>query len=186
MKSEDELFAFFMNITLEEWFTLQTIRKFNRFMNEPIGRLFSQLTKRYIGIVTHQLAHLPIERYYYVVYVLAHADGALTQKALGDQLGVDKASMVRIVDYLGKHNYLTRTVNPNDRREQLLTLTPAGKKAAGEIGKAFKLADDFCLDGLAPACRENFIGSLETVVGRLCDVEADQVLLNYKRIKQTK
>lgn len=155
-------------------------------MNEPIGRLFSQLTKRYIGIVTHQLSHLPIERYYYVVFVLAHADTHLTQKALGEQLGVDKASMVRIVDYLSKHGYLVREVNPNDRREQWLKLTPAGKKASVEIGKAFALADDFCLNGLAPSCRENFVGSLETVVGQLCDVEADQVLLNYKRIKQSK
>lgn len=155
-------------------------------MHEPIGRLFSQLTKRYIGIVTRQLAHLSIERYYYVVHVLAYTDAPMTQKALGARLGVDKASVVRIVDYLSKKGYLKREVNQADRREQWLTLTETGQAAAVEIGTAFRTADDLCLNELEASCRTHFIGSLETVVGKLGDVDADRVNLNYKRIKTKK
>ncbi|MBQ7096122.1 MAG: MarR family transcriptional regulator [Clostridia bacterium] len=47
-----------------------------------------------------------------------------TQQLLADRLGVDKSQVTRLVKKLEQEGYLTRTVNPEDRREKLISATP--------------------------------------------------------------
>lgn len=47
----------------------------------------------------------------------------ISQQQLADHLGVDKSQVTRLVNQLEKKEYLTRTVNPEDRREKLIAAT---------------------------------------------------------------
>lgn len=61
-----------------------------------------------------------------VLAVLAH--GPLSQRQLIDVLGVDKSTMVRVVDDLERQELVTRRRNPHDRRAYAVELTDRGRK----------------------------------------------------------
>jgi DNA-binding MarR family transcriptional regulator len=147
----------------------------------PLGKLFGLMTKKYIGIVTRQLKHLDIERHFYVIYLIANAEKPYSQKEMAAQLMVDKATMVRIVDYLSNANYIKRFVNENDRREHFLVLTEKGLFKSKEIIEAFEMTDRFFLEGAGQSCPE-FLATLQQVWKHVEPLDAEVVKLNYKKI----
>ncbi len=67
-----------------------------------------------------------------VLYVLS--TGAVTnQLTLGQDMGIDKATIVKIIDKLEKLNFVKREVDPTDRRAKLLSITPKGLKTLEKI-----------------------------------------------------
>lgn len=111
----------------------------------PLGRVFGELAKEYIGIFNHKLKHLPINRYYYSLLVIEKYEGDLSQTELGDELYLDKASVVRMLDYLEKAGCITRCQNPCDRRAHILNLTEKARKMIPEIEKAINETNQLCL-----------------------------------------
>lgn len=93
-----------------------------------IGKNFSVLQKRYTGALSLKLVGTPIEKYFVPFHVIARNNGAINQCQLGEELLIDKASMVRIIDTLSGNGMIERTVNPDDRRVHLLKLTEEGEK----------------------------------------------------------
>lgn len=102
----------------------------------PLGKIFSQLAKDYVGTFTKRLEDLPIKRYFYPLVLIHEADGKLSQSSLADELFVDKVSVVRIIDYLSEKKCVMRRKNPADRREHLLELTSEGRKLVPKIRQA--------------------------------------------------
>ncbi|MCH8555393.1 MAG: MarR family winged helix-turn-helix transcriptional regulator, partial [Schleiferiaceae bacterium] len=149
----------------------------------PIGKLFGQLTKRYIGIITKQLDGLDAERYFYAIYVIGKSDKCLTQNDLSEHLHVDKATIVRIVDYLSARDYIYRDQNPADRRQYFLRLTHKGEQELPKIAAAFAAADAHCLSALHGDEQQTFLENLHKVVAQLSSVDADAVKLNFTRIR---
>jgi DNA-binding MarR family transcriptional regulator len=56
-----------------------------------------------------------------------------TTSALADALSLDKSTLSRTIDQLVKSNYVSRTINPNDRRYTILKLTPKGRSGCATI-----------------------------------------------------
>jgi DNA-binding MarR family transcriptional regulator len=56
-------------------------------------------------------------------------DGPQSQGWLGEFLGIDRTTMVQLVDSLEAKGFVERQRNPADRRSYALTLTPAGSEA---------------------------------------------------------
>lgn len=73
------------------------------------------------------------------------------QNVLADRCGLEGASLVRLLDDLQKAELVTRTPDPNDRRANLLRLTPSGKATAGEIETAMDRFREDLLAKAAPA-----------------------------------
>jgi DNA-binding MarR family transcriptional regulator len=61
--------------------------------------------------------------------------GEYNQNLLGQEMSIDKASMVKFIDGLEELGLVTRTTDPNDRRAKLLTLTTKGKKTQKKISE---------------------------------------------------
>src|SRR5690349_14587115 len=55
------------------------------------------------------------------------------QTALADAVGIEGASLVRLLDDLTSAGMVRRETDPNDRRANNLFLTPAGEQAVTEI-----------------------------------------------------
>jgi DNA-binding MarR family transcriptional regulator len=59
---------------------------------------------------------------------LARANPGIAQVELSSELGVDKASMVALIDRLEDAGWILRTRSSEDRRRQGITLTAAGER----------------------------------------------------------
>src|SRR5690606_19128701 len=82
------------------------------------------------------------------------ASGPLSQIALGEELGVDKATMVKLLDTLEKDACIEREPGTRDRRIKLIRITPKGRRTqAAAIKIAHRVSESF-LSPLGPHERE--------------------------------
>lgn len=149
----------------------------------PLGKLFGNLTKQYIGILSNQLKGVPIERYFYPFLTIAKNSGEFTQQQLADKLSIDKVLMVRIIDYLEKNKFVERTINASDRRCHLLSVSEKGKKYIAPIEKALKQTDKLFLDQLENEFSEHFIRQLTLLNEKMNHLPSDRIELYYNKIK---
>ncbi|MGF7082029.1 MarR family winged helix-turn-helix transcriptional regulator [Mucilaginibacter sp. UYCu711] len=105
---------------------------------EPISRKLIVLGKAYLAVLSNQMEHLDMDKYYYALTVICYHDGELTQKALAEKLGKDKSIIVKIIDTLTDKGFVYRQINPQDRRQHLLGVTAKAKKAVPHILEAFE------------------------------------------------
>lgn len=133
----------------------------------PLGRIFGDLAKEYIGIFNLRLQHLPINRYYYALIVIDAHEGDLSQTTLGDELYLDKASVVRMLDYLEEAGCITRCQNPCDRRAHILNLTEKARKMIPEIQKAIRDTNLISLTNIESPNTSSFEARLHQIMVNL-------------------
>jgi DNA-binding MarR family transcriptional regulator len=84
------------------------------------------------------------------VLAVVDAEGAMSQRALGRRLRIDKSPLVGVIDDLEAGGYAERRRSPRDRRVQEIHLTESGrhvlrraeKLADRENARAFSVLDD--------------------------------------------
>jgi MarR family transcriptional regulator for hemolysin len=67
-----------------------------------------------------------------ILYILS-TGSVINQLTLGHEMGIDKASIVKIVDNLENLKLVKREVDSSDRRSKLVSLTPKGKVTVEKI-----------------------------------------------------
>lgn len=88
------------------------------------------------------------------------AEGPISQQALGEQLGIDRTTVVELIDELEQQGVVVRRRNPADRRSYALTLTPKGRMVQKRAARVFDAAADEFFDALEPAERQVLLGML--------------------------
>lgn len=97
---------------------------------------------------------------------LGEPGAAYSQQDLGDRLGINRTTMVKLIDRFEAAGQVVRTRNPDDRRSYLLALTDQGRAALKAMDPAVSAADDKLTAGLAPAERERLGTLLAALLGR--------------------
>lgn len=143
----------------------------------PLGRVFSFLTKQYIGRVSNQFHDTPVERYYFALYLIGKHDGKISQQELADLLLIDKVSLVRILDALTADGLIERIVNPNDRRQHILKATPKAEEWVNQIHNELQAQNDYFISLVDEEYRDGFIEGLKQLVCRAKDIPSDQIKL---------
>jgi MarR family transcriptional regulator for hemolysin len=105
---------------------------------EPVSRKLIVLGKAYLAVLSSNMEHLDMDKYYYALSVIYYHDGELTQNALAEILGKDKSIIVKIIDTLTEKGFVYRQKNPADRRQHLLGVTDKAKKAVPHIITEFE------------------------------------------------
>ena len=77
------------------------------------------------------------------------SEGPLSQQRLGERLRIDRTSVVGIVDYLERQQYVERRRNPEDRRAYALEATDAGRKWVAGAMQALVDVEDRYLEPLS-------------------------------------
>lgn len=67
------------------------------------------------------------------IAVIAKTSTSMSQIELANQLGVEAATMVSMIDRLVKAQLVTREPSPSDRRIKLIVLTSAGTQLYGKV-----------------------------------------------------
>lgn len=147
----------------------------------PLGRQLAVLGRYYYGALTKKLSHLDIDRYYSLLLLLEQAETPVTQQMLGDQLHIDKASMVRVVDGMTEKGYIRRDVNPCDRRCHHISLTEQGKAILPEIRTAVAELNQAVMHGLSQAEINQFNHVLQLMATNLKGMPADEIQIEYSR-----
>lgn len=150
----------------------------------PLGKVFALLTKFYVGALSAKLAHLEIDRHFYLLYRIDKSNEPLTQSQLSDLILQDKSAMVRIVDYLVERGMVKRVQNPNDRREYYIALTTKAEKIMPDIRSAFDELDRVALNNLTKSQLNDMHEGLHIISENLNALPTTQVKIEVRRKSQ--
>ncbi|GGF39291.1 transcriptional regulator [Aliidongia dinghuensis] len=96
---------------------------------------------------------------------LIAANPGLSQTALGTALGIDRSSVVPLIDKLERRGLVERAPHPRDRRSHALRLTGAGTALFEDAREAVARHEAHIFAPLAPAERETLARLLDRVSG---------------------
>jgi DNA-binding MarR family transcriptional regulator len=91
-------------------------------------------------------------------------EGPLSQQRLGERQGIDRTTMVAVVDGLERKRYVERRRDPGDRRAYALHPTPAGRRALRTAVAAAARAEDEFLASLSAADRQRLKRLLRSLI----------------------
>jgi DNA-binding MarR family transcriptional regulator len=91
-----------------------------------LGLLMRRAHDRAASALLEAIRPLGLELRHFAVLIALHANGSMSQSALVNAVGSDKASMVRVVDDLEKAGLVERRPVPGDRRVHAVEMTPKG------------------------------------------------------------
>jgi len=90
----------------------------------------------------------------------------MTQKDLGDALGIDRTTMVALLDGLEEQGYVHRQRHPDDRRAFLIQPTDAGHRAKAAAVRVLDQQQSLFLGSLATSEREQLAALLKRLMNR--------------------
>jgi DNA-binding MarR family transcriptional regulator len=103
-----------------------------------------------------------------VLTVLA-AGAPLSQQEASARLGVDRTTMVALVDALEHKDLVERSRSPDDRRKNIVELTAAGRKCLRDAGRARDQVEREFLAPLGDAGATAFVRALQILAGAPAD-----------------
>ncbi|MBS0547790.1 MAG: MarR family transcriptional regulator [Proteobacteria bacterium] len=95
--------------------------------------------------------------------VLVERNAGMSQMTLARALGIDRSTLVPILDRLQGRGLLVRRRSPTDARTHALGLTPDGLKALARFSKLVKRHETRIASGLSTAETRTLIDLLEKV-----------------------
>ncbi|SDJ63009.1 DNA-binding transcriptional regulator, MarR family [Nonomuraea maritima] len=117
---------------------------------------------RYVGMSPHQVQLL----------VRLRRDGETSHSDLRRSLGIDGASITRLVKEFEAEGLVSRRLDPADNRYTLAALTPAGERAAAELERSHQAYQERLLDGVTPQQREIVLGVLARIRANIIEQES--------------
>jgi DNA-binding MarR family transcriptional regulator len=99
--------------------------------------------------------------------VLAALDefGPASQAAVGRRCGIDPSDMVALMGALTAGGLVERTPDPDDRRRNVVSITPAGRRRLDELAVTIDGVQDARLAPLSPRERATLTALLARIVG---------------------
>jgi DNA-binding MarR family transcriptional regulator len=88
-------------------------------------------------------------------------DGDMTQRDLAAACGLDKTTMVAVVDRLEDAGLVERRPSAADRRAWLISVTEKGRRLVTRANRIVERIHADALAGLSPELRKGLIGGLE-------------------------
>ena len=86
-----------------------------------------------------------------ILVALDDEDTHETQGSIADALGYDRGQLVGLLDELEERGLVERRRDPADRRRQLVSITPEGRKALNQLRRLAQRLEDDLLAPLDPA-----------------------------------
>jgi MarR family transcriptional regulator, lower aerobic nicotinate degradation pathway regulator len=121
------------------------------------SRLLSQTAILVGRVVNVALAVDGAHRYQLAVLATVDAFGAITQADLCRRTNIDRSDMNAVVNALEAEGAVTRASDPEDRRQNIVEMTEAGKARFQRLKAGLIDAEDRALAPLSPADRRELL-----------------------------
>jgi DNA-binding MarR family transcriptional regulator len=123
-------------------------------------------------LVNEALSGIGARRPHYSVLAALDELGPASQAELSRQTSIDRSDMVAIINELTEQGFVARTPDSSDRRRNVVTLTPAGRRQLHKIDRVVADVQDELLAPLSISDRRRFVALLT----RLVDHHATEAL----------
>jgi DNA-binding MarR family transcriptional regulator len=125
-----------------------------------------------LGVVVKTRAFAEFEAagyspYHYSVLALLDEGARSTQAEIADALGLDRGTLVRLLDSLEERKLIERQRDPNDRRRHFVSLTAPGRRQLNAFRTMVARIDEEFLAPLDPECRAQLHDLLSRIAQRL-------------------
>jgi DNA-binding MarR family transcriptional regulator len=137
--------------------------------DSPLSLMFNMLFKKYYHAAEQQLVGAELDRYFYVLGLICKHE-KITQQCLANCLQIDKATMVRVIDYLTDKGLVKRTPHSEDRRAYIISPTTKGLKIAPKIEATFSQLNKLAFNGFSAEEKKMFIEFMNRMDNNLSDV----------------
>src|ERR1700722_18229950 len=127
------------------------------------SRLLNQTAILVGRVVSDALAVEGTHRYQIAALATLDAFGAVSQAELCRRTNVDRSDMNAVVNGLEAEGIVTRVSDPDDRRQNIVEMTKAGRTRFERLETGLVEAEDRALAPLAPADRRELLRLLRIV-----------------------
>ena len=126
-----------------------------------LGYLLKHAQQRLVQASVPAMAPYGIDGRELTVLALLAAETPMSQQEAADQLGVDRTTMVALVDTLEGKGLVERHRSPQDRRKNIVQLTAAGQDCLSGAGLARAEVEREFLAPLGGVLERQFIRALQ-------------------------
>lgn len=132
--------------------------------HEVLGYLLKHATLKLTALTNAALEPLGIDsKDFGALRVLAHREPA-SQLQVAQTLGIDRTTMVALLDVLERKGIITRRPDPADRRRNVVELTEQGMQTYDAARVAHGDAESAFLAEISPKARDQLRRTLRTLV----------------------
>ncbi len=128
------------------------------------GFLIRRLHQIHLALFAEECAAFNITPVQYNILSVVARQPGLDQSQIGEEVGVDRATIANVVARLEMAKLLKRSVGRTDRRQKLLSITPRGRNLLTRLDEPVTHAHERTVAALAPKQRDQFIRLLVDLV----------------------
>lgn len=89
-----------------------------------------------------------------IMYLISH--GKSNQRHIAENFGIDQGAITKTITKLETKGLITRNINPKNRREKIISLTPQAKTLQEELGKTYQQWSTAIFKNISPEQRNSF------------------------------
>jgi MarR family transcriptional regulator, lower aerobic nicotinate degradation pathway regulator len=108
-------------------------------------------------LLTEGFASAGVRGYHYRLLAALEEFGPASQAALGRRTSIDRSDVVAALNDLAARGLVDRAPDPDDRRRNVITITPAGAEQLRELDEVLAGVQEKLLAPLSPSDRTELI-----------------------------
>jgi len=151
----------------------------------PLARLLARVSRLYLGALTSKLDQLEIDRHFSALMFIEKNYPNTSQKELAHQIGVDKTSMVRILNYLTHHGYIIRESEEADKRRHRIRLTPKAVTKMRHIHAAVNDLNEYCARNVTRGEWKTFLKVIDQMKDNLQSLPVNEMVIQIRKRKNS-
>jgi DNA-binding MarR family transcriptional regulator len=126
--------------------------------------LSGQVARKGQRLVNEALAHEGVRRQHFTVLTSLAEQGPASQAALGRRLWIDRSDLHAILNELERDGLVKRMRDEQDRRRNIIALTPRGRASLQRLDKGVDAAQSALLEPLSATERRQLRRLLERLL----------------------
>ncbi len=115
------------------------------------GYCFTKSALKLRKLLSDKIEKFGVQLPHMGLMIILAKSGPMNQISLGDEMAIDKATMVKMLDVMEEANVVRRKLDPADRRVKLVELTARGRRLIPKMRSTYETVQNEFLSVLTKA-----------------------------------